>query len=560
MSIRHPERNQPYQIAVAFLTAFNNSLPKLDIQAEFCAIYISIPDSYRAAHDSGKGKKGKGKGGGGTAKKAPTVQEPVTPGHQVEDVVKGEGEGETTESLAPGTATNVPSAAPPQVAETAAASTAGDGTSTPETTQSGDLSNEEVDELLSPGTAKRFSLAEHPGEAEGRELRMPTSLPDRREAAEFEANENTLQGAVGKTQASKAGLVGSLDAGDGEGQAVLPDTVAKESQLTAPATAPDSTTTAAAARVPVITDVNAPVAEAPAETALPERLKEKETAAAEPTATSPSDNVDLTGHTKRPYESSLFHKDEDHKPPKMAKVEDSEATPAATETKAVDLQTVPGLGAESTDKPISDAAGQKAEPATAEAVAPTTALSAAQAAASTTSPVVPAAVAAAGAGSEADAEARQKQEVRDSIQAFTGERQVPAKDEHEEKAKEQTLETAHPKTTQETAKAKANVAAVAAAAAMRGKPAASPAPATEAADKTEAEPKEGQPEAQDQKDQIPAETPRGEEAAAEETQQPETTAETQTTTDKAQEAAEAFKTEKRKSGFWSWVKRKVKGT
>jgi hypothetical protein len=60
-------------------------------------------------------------------------------------------------------------------------------------------------------------LAEHPGDAEGRELRMPTSLPDRIEAAESEANENTLQGAVGKTQASKAGLVGSLDAGEGEG-------------------------------------------------------------------------------------------------------------------------------------------------------------------------------------------------------------------------------------------------------------------------------------------------------------------------------------------------------
>ncbi|RHZ54129.1 hypothetical protein CDV55_105049 [Aspergillus turcosus] len=508
----------------------------------------------------GKGKKGKGKGGGGTAKKAPTVQAPVTPGHQVEDVVKGEGEGKTTESLAPGTATNVPSAAPPQVAETVAASTGGDGTSTTETTQSGDLSNEEVDELLSPGTAKRFSMAEHPGEAEGPELRMPTSLPDRREAAESGANENTLLDAVGKTQASKAGLVGSLDAGEDEGQAVLPDTVAKESQLTAPTTAPESTATAAAAPVP-ITDANAPVSEAPAETALPERLKEKETAAAEPTATSPSDNVDLPGHAKRPYESSLFHKDEDHKPPKMAKVEDSEATPAATETKAADLQTevqplvVPGLGAETTDKGISEVAGQKAEPATAEAVAPITAPSAAQAAASTTSPVVPAAVAAAGAGSEAEAEARQKQEVRDSIEAFTGERQVPAKELQQER--EEKAETAPVKTTQETTKAKPNVAAAAAAAAMRGKSAASPAPATEAADKTEAEPKEGQPEAQKQ---IPAETPRGEEAAAEETQQPETTEEAQTTVDKAQEAAEAAKTEKRKSGFWSWVKRKVKGT
>lgn len=341
--------------------------------------------------------------------------------------------------------------------------------------------------------------------------------------------------------------------------AVLPDTVAKESQLTAPTTAPESTATAAAAPVP-ITDANAPVSEAPAETALPERLKEKETAAAEPTATSPSDNVDLPGHAKRPYESSLFHKDEDHKPPKMAKVEDSEATPAATETKAADLQTevqplvVPGLGAESTDKLISDAAGQKAESATAEAVAPTTAPSAAQAAASTTSPVVPAAVAAAGAGSEAEAEARQKQEVRDSIEAFTGERQAPAKELQQER--EEKAETAPVKTTQETTKAKPNVAAAAAAAAMRGKSAASPAPATEAADKTEAEPKEGQPEAQ-----IPAETPRGEEAAAEETQQPETTEEAQTTADKAQEAkAEAAKAEKRKSGFWSWVKRKVKGT
>ncbi|KAF7165268.1 hypothetical protein CNMCM5623_009490 [Aspergillus felis] len=519
----------------------------------------------------GKGKKGKGKGGGGTAKAAPTVQEPVTPGHQVEDVVKGEGEGETTESLGPGTATNVPSAAPPHAAETVAASTGAEGTSTAQATENGDSSNEEVDELRKPGTARRFSLAEHPGDAKGR---MPSSLPDRGEAAE--ATENTMQGAVGKTQASKAGLVGSLDAGDGEGQAVLPDTVAKESQLTAPTTAPETTipeASAAEAAAPVITDANAPVSEAPVETALPERLKEKETAAAEPTATSPSDSADLTGHPKRPYESSLFHKDEDHKPPKMAKVEDSEAAPAAAETKAADLQTevpskstvqplvVPGLGAESTDKPVSDAAiPQKAEPA--EAVAPTTAPSAAQAAAFTTSPVVPAAVAAAGAGSEADAEARQKQETKETLQAFTGEGQVPAAKEPQQESEE----TAPVKTTPETpTKAKPNVATAAAAAAMRGKPAASPAPATEGADKTEAEPKESQPETQGQ---IPAETARGEEAAAEETQQPETTGakqsheEAQTAVDKAQEAAktEAAKADKRKSGFWSWIKRKVKGT
>ncbi|KAF4241825.1 hypothetical protein CNMCM8980_002349 [Aspergillus fumigatiaffinis] len=524
----------------------------------------------------GKGKKGKGKGGGGTAKKAPTVQEPVTPGHQVEDVVKGEGEGETTESLGPGTATNVPSAAPPQAAETVAASTGAEGTSTAETTENGDSSNEEVEKVSAPGTAKRFSLAEHPGDGEGRDLRMPSSLPDTGAAAESEANENTLQGAVGKTQASKAGLVGSLDAGDGEGQAVLPDTVAKESQLTAPTTAPETTipeatATEAAAPVPVVTDASAPVSEAPAETTLPERLKEKETAAAEPTATSPSDSADLTGHAKRPYESSLFHKDEDHKPPKMAKVEDSEAAPAATETKTADLQTevprestvqplvVPGLGAGSTDKPAE--IPQKVDPA--EAVAPTTAPSAAQAAASTTSPVVPAAVAAAGAGGEADADARQKQEVKESIQAFTGEGQVPAakepQQEPEEKAKEKAQETAPVKTTPETpTKAKPNVAAVAAAAAMRGK-------STEAADKTEAEPKETQPETQDQ---VPTETPRGDEAAAKETQQPETAEgkksheEAQTAVDKAQEAAkaEAAKADKRKSGFWSWIKRKVKGT
>ncbi|GIK05943.1 hypothetical protein Aspvir_010058 [Aspergillus viridinutans] len=522
----------------------------------------------------GKGKKGKGKGGGGTAKKAPTVQEHITTGHQVEDVIKGEGEGETTESLAPGTAINVPSAAPPHVA----ASTGAEGTSTAETTENGDSSNEDVDELRNPGTAKRFSLAEHPGDAKGRG--MPSSLPDRGEA-ESEMNENTLQGAVGKTQASKAGLVGLLDAGDGEGQAVLPDTVAKESQLTAPTTAPETTipeatATEAAPPVPVVTDANAPVWEAPAETALPERLKEKETAAAEPTATSPSDSADLTGHPKRPYESSLFHKDEDHKPPKMAKVEDSEAAPAAAETKAADLQTevpskstvqplvVPGLGAESTDKPVSDAEiPQKVEPA--EAVAPTTVPSAAQAAASTTSPLVPAA----GAGGEADAEARQKQEAKESIQAFTGEGQGPAakepQQESEEKAKEKAQETAPVETTPETpTKAKPNVATAAAVAAMRGKSAASPAPATEGADKTEAEPKESQPETQPE---TQGQT-RGEEAAAEETQQPETTdakkshEEAQTAVDKAQEAAkaEAAKADKRKSGFWSWIKRKVKGT
>ncbi|RHZ57316.1 uncharacterized protein CDV56_108282 [Aspergillus thermomutatus] len=589
----------------------------------------------------GKGKKGKGKAGGGTAKKAPAVHEPVTPGHQVEDIFKGEGEGETTESLAPGTATNVPSAAPPQVA----ASTGADGTPTTETTESGDLSNEEVEEPLSPGTAKRFSLTKPSDDAGGPGLRMPTSLPDTREAAEFEANEHTLQGAVGKTQASKAGLVGSLDAGDSEGQAILPDTVAKESKLTAPTTAPDTTVpeataTEAAAPVPVITDANAPVSEVggagdnatglaekeaaveraevsgAAETALPERLKEKETAAAEPTATSPSD-----GHAKRPYESSLFHKDEDHKPPKMAKVEEDLDTvpatqPVSTETQAANLQTVqplvvPGLGAESTDKPPSDAeiaglapSGQKAEPATtepsvlapvteptatapsttesqtAEAVPPTAAPSAAQAAAATTSPVVPAAVSAAAAGGEADTEARQKQEVRDSIQAFTGERQIPTakglQQEHEEKAKEKALETAPLKTTQETpTKAQPSVAAAAAAAAMRGKSAASPekatptaTPTTEAAAKPEAEPKGAQGPTEATQDQIPTETQRGEEAGAEETQQPETAGakksheEAQTAVDQAQEAAkaEAAKAEKRKSGFWSWVKRKVKGT
>ncbi|KAF4261380.1 hypothetical protein CNMCM8812_004959 [Aspergillus fumigatus] len=100
---------------------------------------------------------------------------------------------------------------------------------------------------------------------------------------------------------------------------------------------------------------------------------------------------------------------------------------------------------------------------------------------------------------------------------------------------------------------------------MRGKSAASPAPATEAAEKTAAEPKETQP---DTHDQVPTETPRGEETAAKETQQPETAEgrksheEAQTAVDKAQEAAkaEAAKADKRKSGFWSWIKRKVKGT
>ncbi|KAH3481879.1 hypothetical protein KXW89_004882, partial [Aspergillus fumigatus] len=101
--------------------------------------------------------------------------------------------------------------------------------------------------------------------------------------------------------------------------------------------------------------------------------------------------------------------------------------------------------------------------------------------------------------------------------------------------------------------------------AVRAGSAASPAPATEAAEKTAAEPKETQP---DTHDQVPTETPRGEETAAKETQQPETAEgrksheEAQTAVDKAQEAAkaEAAKADKRKSGFWSWIKRKVKGT
>ncbi|EAW06978.1 uncharacterized protein ACLA_086790 [Aspergillus clavatus NRRL 1] len=614
---------------------------------------------------SGKGKKAKGKSGGGTAKKAPTVQDTVltivtvnrTPGHQVEDVVKGEGEGVTTESLAPGTATNVPSAAPPQVTET------------PETTETGDSSTEAAEaaeEPSSPGTAKTFPLTRpEPVDGDGTELRMPTSLPDSRETAVPEGT-HTLEDAVDKTQASKAGLVGSLDGGESEGQAVLPETTAKESKLTAATTIPET----AAPTPVVITDANAPVsepvvtgetvgaagttglAEKAAEgeraetgaipTTLPERPKAKDTIE----AASPSESVDSVGHAKRPYESSLFHKEEDHKPPKMPKVEEdldaasaaktSEAAPAVpTETEVPGEQKgepliVPGLGAEPSDKPFSDVevsgftAGQKAtepvtpaaeaapsapattapigaetvteptptvpgstaESRTAEALAPTAAPTAAETAAATTSPAAPAAAAV--------GEDKQRKEIQETIQSFTEQRQAPAAKElqqqHQDKVQEKILETAPAKVTPETpTKAQPSVAAAAAAAAMRNKSAAAPSQATpsgvsgaETAGKAEErvqpeskvvaqEPTEGaagkaQPETQQQ---VPTEAQAEPEAAVKDTQaQQEPTAaakksheEAQTAVDQAQEAqrAEAARAEKRKSGLWSWLKRKVKG-
>ncbi|PTU18070.1 hypothetical protein P175DRAFT_0495473 [Aspergillus ochraceoroseus IBT 24754] len=137
----------------------------------------------------------------------------------------------------------------------------------------------------------------------------------------------TIQDAVDKAQASKMGRIGSLE---GEATNVLPETTVKESTLTTGTVESGAATS----------------------TALPDRSKELETAA--------------EAH-KRPHENGLTTKEEDQKPPKIAKMDDVPAVKTAAPpvavgkenvatapvapagTTLVQPQMVPGLGADPTD-------------------------------------------------------------------------------------------------------------------------------------------------------------------------------------------------------------------
>jgi hypothetical protein len=131
------------------------------------------------------------------------------------------------------------------------------------------------------------------------------------EAAPVVEKEN-IQETVNKAQASKAGTVGELDGGDKEGKTVLPESSVKETSLgaevypsTTEASAEESATSTAA-----ITGV-------PVTTSLPERPKTETTA---PVAV-PAE-IDAA-HPKRPYEKPIFSNDE-VKPHKMPKTHEEQ--------------------------------------------------------------------------------------------------------------------------------------------------------------------------------------------------------------------------------------------
>lgn len=214
-----------------------------------------------------------------------------TPGHEVEENVnKAEGEVEPTaeaaetaaDATAPEAAAKLPSAAPQQAVEEEKAAT-------------------------------RASLS----------------------AAEADVKD-TIQDAVDRTNASKSGQIGSLEGETKESSklpapsryetadnaAVLPETTAKESKLTSGTFAPEKVSVAE----------TTPEKERGAIAPASECVGETTSAVEKPEETKPVESPDSSIHAKRPYQKGIFTMEEDHKPPKMPKVDetrDDASTPAA---------------------------------------------------------------------------------------------------------------------------------------------------------------------------------------------------------------------------------------
>ncbi|RJE26981.1 hypothetical protein PHISCL_00682 [Aspergillus sclerotialis] len=363
------------------------------------------------------------------------------------------------------------------------------------------------------------------------------------------AEKDSVQDAVDKTSASKEGKIGSLDT---EESVVLPEDKAKESRLTSETFAPEQVSVSEKATdkepgpvAPATECVgeNTPVAEKPEEVKAP----------AGEDAT-PFESGDSAIHTKRPDEKGIFTQEEESKLPKMPKAEDEAPDAATSPSAGIAADTTSSDANAKSDAPAEAAgltevppADKKAEPPTASGVDPEapTERRASTVSRKASEPMESLGAAAAGVTStgtypdKADTELHQKEKelkaAQDKLETHEhGKKSLVTESEKKEVEKEEKAEAKKLEQKEQKEEKKLEKKA------------------EEKAEKKEEKKPETQPQqpepaklAQEQKPTAPAQ-------AQTETQKP-----AEKPADKSQE--EAAKAEKKKGGFWSWIKRKVKG-
>ncbi|OQD61033.1 hypothetical protein PENPOL_c019G07239 [Penicillium polonicum] len=239
------------------------------------------------------GKKNK-KGSKPVAAVVDNVKDVIEPDHEtVDETNQTEGQTETVEQTeAPETAT--------QPTETVA----------------------EPSKASEPAPATEAPATEIPAVAETKEVETKEAV--KAEEALATENKGSVDEAVEKAQASKAGQLGELEDGAAAGTAILPETTTKE-PVPSIATTGVSETLAERPKTAESTDVPAVVAPVPVAAPV-------ETDAA---------------HPKRPYENPIFNNEENLKPHKMPKT-DEEALGASVVEDKKTIETLAGVGPAST--------------------------------------------------------------------------------------------------------------------------------------------------------------------------------------------------------------------
>ncbi|KAJ5203519.1 hypothetical protein N7449_005598 [Penicillium cf. viridicatum] len=173
-----------------------------------------------------------------------------------------------------------------------------------------------------PTPATEAPATEIPAVAETKDVETKEAV--KVEEALATENKGTVEEAVEKAQASKAGQLGELEDGAAAGTAILPETTTKE-PIPSIATTGVSETLAERPKTAESTDVPAVVAPVPIAAPV-------ETDAA---------------HPKRPYENPIFNNEENLKPHKMPKT-DEEALGASVAEDKKTIETLAGVGPAST--------------------------------------------------------------------------------------------------------------------------------------------------------------------------------------------------------------------
>ena len=333
----------------------------------------------------------------------------------------------------------------------------------------------------------------------------------------------------------------------------MPEDKAKESRLTSETFAPEQVSVsekatdkepAAAASATERVGENTPVAEKPEEVKAP----------AEEDAT-PFESGDSAIHAKRPHEKGMFTQEEEPKPPKMPKVEDETPDTATSPSAAVAADTT-SSDANATSATPAEAAGltevppvdTKAEPPTASGVDPEVPAEerASTVSPKTSEPTDSLGAAAAGVTStgtnpdKADTELHQKEKelkaAQDKLETHEhGKKSLVTESEKKEVEKEEKAEAKKIEQKEQKEEKKLE---------------------KKAEEKAEEKKEEKKPETQPQQPE-PAKLAQEQKPTAPAQPQTETQKPAEKAADKSQE--EAGKAEKKKGGFWSWIKRKVKG-